>query len=118
LARAAKEVTRRLTAPKLREIIREELAAALKPLDIKVTTLEDTINIKATALENKIDSIRTELKTDIARVEQTLKSELARVEQTLSIRVESLEKRLDVIQRLAVLEAKLRELESQKQQTQ
>ena len=67
--------------------------------DIKVQLAEIKGDIKATterirALDTKIDSVRNELKADIARADS---------------RVEDLDKRLDIAQRLAVLEAKVKE---------
>jgi D-alanyl-D-alanine dipeptidase len=35
MARAGKEIIRRLTAPELREILREEMANALQPVNVR-----------------------------------------------------------------------------------
>jgi len=58
---------------------------------------------------------------EINRVEETLRgveekltTDLRRVEETLTARIDGLEKRLDVVQRLAVVEAKLKEYEEKK----
>jgi hypothetical protein len=40
MARAGKEIIRRLTAPELREIVREELANALQPVNVRLGEVE------------------------------------------------------------------------------
>ncbi len=79
------------------------------------------INTRIDALDSKIDSVRNELKADIARVESKVQADIARLESKVQAdiaRLESivldLDKRLDIVQRLSVLEVKVREKEERK----
>ena len=65
------------------------------------------INARIGSLEGKVDSSKSELKSDIAKVEGILKSETARLDRA----IQDLDKRLDIVQRLSILEAKQREFE-------
>lgn len=82
---AAKGGIRAWLMPEIHEIklALETIRGEMKVLDTKIGSLDA-----------KIDSVRNELKADIARVDS---------------KVEDLDKRLDVAQRLAVLEARVKE---------
>ena len=54
MARAGKEIIKRLTAPEIREIVREELHAAIKPLEVKIEEIYKR-------LTREIASLRSEL---------------------------------------------------------
>jgi len=54
MARAGKEIIKRLTAPEIREIVREELHAAIKPLEVKIEEMDKR-------LTREIASLRSEL---------------------------------------------------------
>lgn len=45
MARAGKEIIRRLTAPELREIVREELANALQPVNVRLGEMEKRLGM-------------------------------------------------------------------------
>jgi chromosome segregation ATPase len=66
-------------------------------IDSNSVLLNSKIDSNFDSLTSKIDSLRNELKSDISRVDS---------------RVEDLDKRLDIVQRLSVLEAKQREMDS------
>lgn len=55
----------------------------------------------------KIDSNKNELKSEISRVEGVLRTKI----ETVDSRVEDLDKRLDIVQRLTVIEARQRDFE-------
>jgi chromosome segregation ATPase len=65
-------------------------------MDSNYISLDSKIDSISDSLSSKIDSLRNELKSDISRVDS---------------RIEDLDKRLDIVQRLSVLEAKVRESE-------
>ena len=54
MAKAGKELIKRPTAPEIREIVREEISAAVKPLEVKVEEMDRRIS-------SGIASLRTEL---------------------------------------------------------
>jgi hypothetical protein len=45
MARAGREIIRRLTAPELREIVREELANALQPVNVRLGEMEKRLGM-------------------------------------------------------------------------
>ena len=54
MARAGKELIKRLTAPKIRDIVREEISAGLRPLEVKIEEMDKR-------LAGEISSLRREL---------------------------------------------------------
>ena len=77
----------RILLPELRAIVKEEVAAEVK------------------RVEEKISGEITALRSDIKRIEDTL-----------STKVDSLGKMLDLVRQVAVLEAKVKELEAKQAQ--
>jgi BMFP domain-containing protein YqiC len=77
----------RILLPELRAIVKEEVAAEVK------------------RVEEKMSGEITALRTDIKRIEDTL-----------STKVDSLGKMLDLVKQVAVLEAKVKELEAKQAQ--
>ncbi|MDG7022972.1 MAG: hypothetical protein JRN45_00465 [Nitrososphaerota archaeon] len=67
MSRTAKEFVKRMTAPEIRVIVREEATSAVAPLTVKIDGMEKR-------LDQKIDSVRNELKADIARVDEKVSS--------------------------------------------
>jgi polyhydroxyalkanoate synthesis regulator phasin len=67
MAKAGKEFIKRLTAPEIREIVREELHAAIKPLEVKIEEMDKR-------LSGEIGSLRNELQyaTKVAVLEARL----------------------------------------------
>jgi hypothetical protein len=45
MVRAGKEIIRRLTAPELREIVREEMANALQPVNVRLGEVEKRLGM-------------------------------------------------------------------------
>jgi len=54
MAKAGKELIKRLTAPEIREIVREEISAAVRPLEVKIEEMDKR-------LTGEIASLRREL---------------------------------------------------------
>ncbi len=77
MARAGREILKRLTAPEIREIVREELASALKPIDVKISEMDKR-------LTNEIAGLRREL--EYAPKVAVLESKVAQLEKKLEAR--------------------------------
>jgi hypothetical protein len=82
LARAGKEIIKRLTAPEVREIVREEISAAIRPLEIRIEEMDKR------------------LVGEIEEMDKRLVGEIA-----------SLRNELQYAPKVAVLEAKVNEIE-------
>jgi hypothetical protein len=61
MARAGKEIIKRLRAPELREIVREELSTALKPLAVKIDEMDKRLTAKIDELDKRLSSRIDEL---------------------------------------------------------
>jgi hypothetical protein len=131
----------RILLPELRAIVKEEVAAEVKRVEEKMSgeitalrtdikRIEEKMGSEITAIrsdikrvEEKISSEITSLRTDIKRVEEkmsgeitALRTDIKRIEDTLSTKVDSLGKMLDLVKQVAVLEAKVKELEAKQAQ--
>jgi hypothetical protein len=64
---SGEELIKRLTAPEIREIVREELHAAIKPLEVKIEEMDKRVT-------GEIASLRSELQyaTKVAVLEAKL----------------------------------------------
>ncbi|MEM3081289.1 MAG: hypothetical protein QXQ70_09085 [Candidatus Caldarchaeum sp.] len=100
MAKAGREIIKGLTAPELGEIVREELNTALQPLTVK-------IDYEITGLKNKIEEMDKRLTTKIDELDKRLTSEIS-----------LLRSELQYAPRVAVLEAKLAEIEKKLTKTQ
>ncbi|MGH2637932.1 MAG: hypothetical protein ACRDF4_01380 [Rhabdochlamydiaceae bacterium] len=118
MSKALKEAGWRLILPEIRQIVKEELQSAM-----------GEISAKFEAVNTRIDSTRNELKADMSRVEskvedldKRLTGQIDDVDKRMTTKIDSgnekltakiddLDKRLDIVQRLAILEAKVRERE-------
>lgn len=121
-----KEVLKRLTAPEMREIVREELTAALQPLIIKIEEMDKRIQNQISELDKrlttKIDEVDKRLMAKIDEVDKRLTAKIDEVDKRLTAKIDEMDKRitseismlrteLQYAPRVAVLEAKLSELE-------
>ena len=77
-------------------------------MDGKIDSLETKVNGRIDSLENKMDGRINSLETKMDAEFRIVHTEIKSVNE----KVEGLDKRLDVVQRLAVLEAKLKEYEA------
>jgi len=82
MAKAGKEILKRLTAPEFREIIREELSSAIRPLEVKVEEMD-----------------------------KRLTGEIRELDKRLTAEIASLRSEFQYASKVAVLEAKVNELE-------
>jgi flagellar capping protein FliD len=76
MARAGKEIIRRLTGPELREIVREELSTALKPLAVKIDEMDKRLTAKIDELDKRLSSRIDELDKRLVSEISMLRSEL------------------------------------------
>jgi hypothetical protein len=126
MAKVGKEVLKRLTAPEMREIVREELTAALQPLIIKIEEMDKRIQNQISELDKrlttKIDEVDKRLMAKIDEVDKRLTAKIDEVDKRLTAKIDEMDKRitseismlrteLQYAPRVAVLEAKLSELE-------
>jgi predicted nuclease with TOPRIM domain len=89
LSKTVKEAAWRLILPEIRQIVKEELQAS---------TGEIRGEIKA-------------LKGEMQGMKESLNTKIDEMDKRLSEKIDDLDKRLDIVQRLSVLEAKVREQE-------
>jgi hypothetical protein len=54
LAKAGKEIIKRLRAPEIREIVREELSVAIRPLEIKIEEMDKRLAGEIASLRNEL----------------------------------------------------------------
>jgi hypothetical protein len=54
LARAGKEIIKRLTAPEIREIVRQEISAAIRPLEVKIEEMDKRLVGEIASLRNEL----------------------------------------------------------------
>jgi len=54
MARAGKEIIKRLRAPEIREIVREEVSAAIKPLEVKIEEMDKRLTGEIASLRNEL----------------------------------------------------------------
>jgi hypothetical protein len=54
MARASKELIKRLTAPEIREIVRDEISAAVKPLEVKIEEMDRRITSEIASLRREL----------------------------------------------------------------
>ena len=85
----------RILLPRLNSIDGE-----LKAINTKIDSNEKAQGARFEAMDAKIDSIKSELRTEMASNKNELKTEL-----------KALQEKMDYLPRLAVLEAKMKELE-------
>jgi tetrahydromethanopterin S-methyltransferase subunit G len=121
MAKVSKEVLKRLTAPELREIVREELTAALQPILLKIEEMDKRI-------QNQLSEVDKRLTAKIDEVDKRLTAKIDEVDKRLTIKIEEMDKRitseismlrteLQYAPRVAVLESKLSELEKKLSKT-
>jgi hypothetical protein len=93
MAKASKELIKRLTAPEIREIVREEISAAVKPLEVKIEEMDKRLTGEIKELDRRITG-------EIKELDRRITGEIA-----------SLRNELQYAPKVAVLEAKVTELE-------
>jgi len=54
MAKAEREIIKRLTAPEIREIVREEVSAAIKPLEVKIEEIGKRLAGEIASLRNEL----------------------------------------------------------------
>ncbi|MEM3081791.1 MAG: hypothetical protein QXH35_08915 [Nitrososphaerota archaeon] len=144
LAKAGREIIKRLTAPEIREIVREELSTALQPFMIKIEEMEKRITSMVAEFDKRLSSQVSELDKrlfsqiseldrrlsfQITELDKRLSSQISELDKRLSSQISELDKRLtseisslrsevQYASRVAVLETKLAEIEKKLTETQ
>jgi len=54
MARAGKEIFKRLTAPEVREIVREEVSTAIRPLEVKIEEMDKRLTGEINSLHGEL----------------------------------------------------------------
>jgi len=54
MAKASKVIIKRLTAPEIREIVREELSTAIRPLEVKIEEMDRRLTGEIASLRNEL----------------------------------------------------------------
>ena len=126
MAKVGKEVLKRLTAPELREIVREELTTALQPLTIKIEEMDKRIQNQISEVDRrltaKIDEVDKRLTAKIDDVDKRLTAKIDEADKRMTAKIDEMDKRimseismlraeLQYAPRVAVLEAKLSKTE-------
>ena len=114
-AKVGKEVLKRLTAPELREIVREELTAALQPILLKIEEMDKRIQNQLSEMDkrltSKIDEVDKRLTAKIDEVDKRLTTKIEEMDKRITSEISMLRAELQYAPRVAVLEVKLSELE-------
>jgi len=90
----------RFLLPEIRNIVKEEISNQLKPIEAKISALDSKIEERTKALDMKIEE-RT----------KALEKEIISLRNEMNARFDSIEKRLPLIERLALLEARMEKIE-------
>ena len=90
----------RILLPEIRAIVKEEISSQLKPIEAKISALDSKVEERTKALDMKIEERSKALEKEI----MSLRSEM-------NARFDSIEKRLPLIERIALLEARMEKLE-------
>jgi chromosome segregation ATPase len=90
----------RILLPEIRVIVKEEISNQLKPLEAKISALDEKIDERTRALDMKIEE-RT----------KALEKEVMSLRNEMNARFDSIEKRLPLIERIALLEARIEKIE-------
>jgi hypothetical protein len=85
----------RILLPRLNSIDGE-----LKSINTKIDTGEKSVNTRIDTIDTKIDSMKSELRTEMTSNKNEIKTE-----------IRALNEKVDILPRLAVLEAKMKDLE-------
>ncbi len=91
-----------------------EIKGELKSVNTRIDALNEKIDTKITALDGKIDSLDERMKTRMTGLDgkiDSLRNEMKSEFTGMNYRVDSLEKSIPVIEKMAVLELKIAEIE-------
>ena len=102
----------RLLMPEIAEIKGElkNINTRIDSTNTRIDEMDKRLGSRIDSVNGRIDEMNERLGSKIDSVRNELKSEISRVDS----RIEDLDKRLDIVQRLSVLEAKVIEVQEQK----
>jgi len=97
----------RILLPEIRNIVKEEISNQLKPIEAKISALDEKIEERTKSLEAKISA----LDMKIEERTKALEAEISALRNEMNARFDSIEKRLPLIERIALLEARMEKIE-------
>ena len=95
----AQEAGWRLVLPEIRNIVKEEISSALAPVQVELKV----VNLR-------IDEMDKRLGTEIREMDKRLSNQIMEMDKRLSSQMNDLRESVNVAQRIAVLEAQVKEL--------
>jgi chromosome segregation ATPase len=90
----------RIQLPEIRTIVKEEISNQLKPIEARISALDEKVDERTKALDSKIED-RT----------KALDAKISSLRNEMNARFDSIEKRLPLIERLVLLEARIEKIE-------
>jgi len=101
----------RILLPEIRVIVKEEISNQLKPLEAKISALDEKIDERTRALDMKIEEKTKALDAKIEERTKALEKEVMSLRNEMNARFDSIEKMLPLIERIALLEARMEKIE-------
>ncbi len=91
-----------------------EIKGELKAVNARIDSLDERMNTRMVSLDEKIDSLRNEMNSKFEGMNYRFEKVNERIDSLrteMTVRLDSLEKRIPVIEKIAVLELKIAEME-------
>jgi len=121
MSKALKEAGWRLVLPEIRNIVKEEVSSALAPVHVELKAINvriDEMDKRLTGkieetnerLTSKVDEMDKRLGTEIREMDKRLSNQILEMDKRLSSQINDLRESVNVAQRIAVLEAQVKEL--------
>jgi hypothetical protein len=108
LSKTLKEATWRLILPEIRNIVKEEIASAVAPVNVRIDEMDKR-------LTGRIEEMDKRLTGRIEEMDKRLTGRIEEMDKRISTEIRDLRESVNVLQRVAVLEAQVRELRKQQQ---
>jgi len=90
----------RILLPEIRTIVKEEISSQISTLDAKISALDSKLEEKSKSLDSKFEE-RT----------KALDAKISSLRNEMIARFDSIEKRLPLIERMALIEARIEKIE-------
>lgn len=103
MSKTLKEAGWRLIPPEIRAIVKEEIAAGTAPITVRIDEMDKR-------LTTKIDKVDKRLTAKIDEMDNRLTNKVEELDRRLTGEIRDLRESVNVMQRIAVLEAQVKEL--------
>jgi prophage antirepressor-like protein len=103
----------KILLPEIRNIVKEEISNQLKPIEAKISALDSKIEERTKSLDSKIEEKTKALDMKIEERTKALEKEIISLRNEMNARFDSIEKRLPLIERIALMEARIEKIEKQ-----